>query len=73
MVIDVPKIRPCVLSEDSFQTLDELRGFRHIFRHSYTYKLAPEKVATLKKNLLVSWKIVEKDMADFEAFLRAHI
>jgi hypothetical protein len=31
------------------------------------------KVATLKKNTLASWKTVDKDMADFEAFLRAHI
>jgi uncharacterized protein YutE (UPF0331/DUF86 family) len=73
MLIEVPKMRPGVLSQDSFRMLDELRGFRHIFRHSYTYRLSPEKVAVLKRSLLDSWKNIEKDLGEFESFLQEHI
>jgi len=42
MYMDVPGIRPKLLSRESYCTLDELRGFRHIFRHAYGYELDRE-------------------------------
>lgn len=45
MTIEVPKIRPKVLSKESFFILDKLRGFRHIFRHAYNYEISPEKLS----------------------------
>ncbi|MGB9857741.1 MAG: hypothetical protein ACPLKX_06350 [Dictyoglomaceae bacterium] len=44
MTLEIPGIRPKVLSKESFIILNELRGFRHIFRHAYTYEIIPEKV-----------------------------
>lgn len=73
MLIEVPKIRPRVLSKESYQMLDELRGFRHIFRHSYAYSLSSEKVALLKQSLLSAWDQIKKDMAHFEMFLQRQL
>lgn len=73
MLIEVPKIRPRVLSKESYQMLDELRGFRHIFRHSYTYSLSSEKVALLKQSLLSAWDKIEKDIAHLEMFLQRQL
>lgn len=73
MLIEVPKIRPRVLSKESYQMLNELRGFRHIFRHAYTYSLSSEKVARLKQSLLSAWDNIEKDIAHFEIFLQRQL
>jgi len=52
MRIEIPGIRPALLSEYSFILLDELRAFRHYFRHAYNYELDIIRL----KNLL---KVVE--------------
>jgi len=49
MIIDVEGIRSHVISKESFLLLDELRGFRHVFRSSYMFELDPERL-----NLLLS-------------------
>ena len=36
MKIHIEGVRPKLLSDDSFKILDELRGFRHVFRHAYS-------------------------------------
>lgn len=73
MAIEIPKIRPKVLSPESFQILDQLRGFRYVFRHSYMYKLSADKVAALKKNILEVWDKIESDIAEFEIFLEKYL
>ncbi len=37
-------IRPNVISEKTYLLLDSLRGFRHFFRHAYSYELDERKV-----------------------------
>ena len=44
MVLNIEGVRPALLSEISFRNLDELRGFRHVFRHAYSYGLDDERV-----------------------------
>ena len=39
MHLDIPGIRPRLLHTPGYQLLNELRGFRHIFRHAYDYEL----------------------------------
>lgn len=73
MSIDVPTVRPRLLSQRSLALLDELRAFRHVFRHSYSYSLDPEKVARLKEKTLTEWGTVEEDIARFEEFLKAQL
>lgn len=73
MTIHVPTIRPRVISAQRFALLDELRAFRHVFRHSYTYELDAERVARLKEKVLAQWHQVEEDLSQFEAFLRSQL
>lgn len=73
MQLNVPGIRPRLLSKESYLILDELRGFRHIFRHSYDYELAPDKVKDLKQNILANWKHIKRDLNVFTDFLQKAI
>jgi hypothetical protein len=39
MRLEVLPLRPAVISEEMYGALDELRRFRHVFRHAYILKL----------------------------------
>ena len=52
MLLNIEGVRPALLSEKSFQHLDELRGFRHAFRHAYSYGLDGERVVYLLKKVM---------------------
>lgn len=69
MSLDIQGIRPKVLSQKSYFVLDELRGFRHIFRHSYDYELTPDRLNELKKNIIDNWQYIKEDIEDFRKFL----
>ncbi len=43
--VEIPGVRPKVLSAASYQGLDELRKFRHFFRHAYVVDLDPDQLA----------------------------
>ena len=45
MTLDIPGIRPALLSGDMTEGVDELRRFRHVFRNLYKSRLQPERVA----------------------------
>ena len=47
MQLEIESIRPALLSEETASGLDELRRFRHLFRHAYTADLDPQRVADL--------------------------
>ncbi len=44
MVLDLQPIRPAVIDQASFELLDELRGFRHVFRTNYGTRLQGERM-----------------------------
>jgi uncharacterized protein YutE (UPF0331/DUF86 family) len=71
MCFDIPGIRPGLLSEESYKVLDELRRFRHTFRHAYTYKLDPERVKALRKKVIEAWCKVESDVLSFQNYLKS--
>ncbi len=47
MTLEITGIRPPVISNKTFVCLDELRGFRHVFRHVYGFSLASERIMEL--------------------------
>jgi len=51
MRLDVPNVRPAVISEATRQGLDEYRRFRHLVRHSYGFVLEWEKMRSLLEGL----------------------
>ncbi|MFU8857403.1 MAG: hypothetical protein ACNA8S_10415 [Deferrisomatales bacterium] len=71
MCIAIPGVRPAVLSEGSFRHLDELRAFRHVFRHAYSYGLKGSRVSMLLEGCLGMREAIFKDLARFrEAIAR---
>lgn len=65
MATDIPGVRPPFISAQAQAILDELRGFRHVFRHSYLYDLDPERVLLAYKRALVLKKIYGREIKDF--------
>ena len=66
MQLEIEGIRPALLSAETATDLDELRRFRHLFRHAYTADLDPDKVADLAAKAVR----IQRDFArDFERFL----
>ena len=50
MFLEIPTVRPAVLPADLRGFLNDLRGFRHLFRHSYDFQLDPEKLNRLVRD-----------------------
>jgi len=70
MALEIPGIRPAVLSGASHALLNELRGFRHVFRHAYDYELSASRLTDLKARILENWQEVEKELNAFVGFLQ---
>lgn len=47
MKLEIEGVRPALISDATFALLDELRRFRHFFRHAYTADLDAEKMGEL--------------------------
>lgn len=68
MLEPVPGVRPALLSWDSYEKLNNLRAFRHFFRHAYGVTLDFAQLeANLNKALEVQ-AVLEQEVLDF--FLR---
>lgn len=66
MRIEIPGVRPAVMkSEESFVSLDELRAFRHVFRHAYSYGLDDERVFFLLRRVLKSKDLILGEIGAF--------
>jgi uncharacterized protein YutE (UPF0331/DUF86 family) len=50
MFLEIPTVRPAVLPAGLRGFLNDLRGFRHLFRHSYDFQLDPEKLSRLVRD-----------------------
>lgn len=69
MSFELPGVRPALLSAQTYRTLDELRRFRHLFRHAYAYQLDPRRVADLQ-NIIISVKDeLDADLDNYNRFL----
>jgi uncharacterized protein YutE (UPF0331/DUF86 family) len=60
MAADVAGTRPALLDLDLYEALTEIKGFRHLVRHTYGFDRKPEKVI---ENL----KLLEKVFPEFIA------
>ena len=68
MQLDIRGIRPALLSEATARDLDELRRFRHLFRHAYGSDLDAVKVGELAARAV---GIRHAFARDFDRFLSA--
>ncbi|NLG85253.1 MAG: hypothetical protein GX493_11755 [Firmicutes bacterium] len=70
MRLAIEGVRPAFINEDTFGCLNELRAFRHFFRHAYDTDLDPEKVALVVKKALRLKDLWARDTRAFKEFLR---
>lgn len=69
MVISIDNIRPAVISETNYKRLDELRAFRHFFRHTYDFDLEAEKFSIVASKALELRKDYQKDIENIVLFI----
>ena len=69
MGLDLPQIRPPVLTSNALQLLDEYLRFRHVVRNVYTFSFDPERVGRLVKELTTTFNIIQQELTDFASFL----
>jgi len=65
MIIKIRDVRPALLSKASFEYLNELRGFRHVFRHAYSYGLDDERVNYLLRKTIDRKEDILADIDNF--------
>jgi len=67
MLIKIKGVRPALLRDDSYAYLNELRGFRHVFRHAYSYGMDDERVTFLLRKTIRKEGNVLKDIKIFRS------
>lgn len=65
MTIQIEGIRPSLLPKESYILLDSLRGFRHLFRHAYSYELDKRKIDIVLEDAARLKNIYKKDIKIF--------
>jgi hypothetical protein len=71
MTYEVPGIRNAVLTDKTYQILDEFLRFRHFKRYYYNYDYDRDKMDFLEKKYKESLPLVKSDIKSFIEFLRS--
>jgi uncharacterized protein YutE (UPF0331/DUF86 family) len=70
MTTEVSGVRPAVISERTYEALDEYRGFRHVARHAYTFKFDPVKLKRLVEEVPAMFAQLRTELLAFADFLK---
>lgn len=65
MSIAIEGVRPALLSEEVIVLLNNLRSFRHFFRHAYSYDLDEKKVRLVLSDAVKLRALYQKDISAF--------
>jgi hypothetical protein len=65
MLMEVPEIRPAVISSTIYDTLDELRRFRHVVRKIYAYEVDPDLMISLAEKTIKNFPDFQRDIRHF--------
>lgn len=65
MAISIEGVRPRLLSQECCLLLDNLRSFRHLFRHAYSYELDERKLKIVLEDAFILRKIYPADVGVF--------
>jgi hypothetical protein len=71
MKLHIGGVRPALISEPTYELLDELRGFRHVVRHAYGKELDPAKIELVLQKALALKKVYAKEFRRFLSQLKA--
>jgi hypothetical protein len=69
MAMEIPKVRPAVISQDLKEELDKYRAFRHIVRNIYAHNFRIDKMKDLMGNIDKVLSELEKELRIFYEFL----
>ncbi len=69
MFVDIPGVRPAVLPEAAQPMLNDLRSFRHIFRHGYDFQLDGGKLNSLVESWHAAGAVVLDGLTRFATWL----
>lgn len=70
MMINIEGVRPSLVSEESYVYLNELRGFRHVFRHAYTFELETGRIIALAEKSLKLRETSRRGLKKFKEKLK---
>ena len=73
MRLDILPLRPAVISDEMYGALDELRRFRHVFRHAYILKLDPLRLQIVIREANDLKSLYPDQMQRFIKFLQSLI
>lgn len=51
MSLAIPGVRPALFTKEQVRLIDQLRSFRHVFRHLYDDRLDPERLRLLQSRV----------------------
>lgn len=71
MAVEIPKLRPAVISHTTRDLLDEYRGFRHVVRNVYAFNLNPSRMQHLVEGLDHTFKHVQRELIAFANLLES--
>ena len=69
MSIDLPKIRPPVLTTRTTKAIEEYLGFRHVVRNIYAFQFDPARIEGLTQRSRLVFKQIRKELLAFVDFL----
>jgi ribonuclease HepT-like protein len=69
MTVEVPGLRPGVMSRETIAALDEYRRFRHVVRNVYAFEFDPMRIEQLVVKLRPAFLRARAELEAFAVFL----
>ena len=70
MAVDLPGVRPTVLSTETAETLAEYLRFRHLIRNIYVFRLDVTRMGHLAQGIDAVWTNLQHELDRFIAYLQ---
>jgi hypothetical protein len=69
MLLEIPRIRPAFFTREEFLVMDELRGFRHVFRNLYNRSLDRARLEPLQEKVPVAIRMFKDAVTRYSEYL----
>lgn len=69
MKTEIKKVRPAVISRNTYQKLDEYRSFRHVVRNVYTFNLSYKRIEPLVEDIDEMYSQLKQQIKDFIEYI----
>jgi hypothetical protein len=71
MSLTIAGVRPALISDTTLPHLDQLRAFRHFFRHAYATPIHIPRLLLVLEDTRAVYPLLQRDVDAFVAHLRA--